>query len=70
MVRLSSIFAFGALVIVFLASNAPAKAVICTYDACIAACQKLGGGNKQGGCSAYCDKTIRERQQSGVCKAK
>ena len=70
MIRLSSIFAFGALVIVFLAGNAPAKAVICTYDACIAACQKLGGGNKQGGCSAYCDKTIRERQQSGVCKAK
>lgn len=70
MVRLSSIFAFGALVIVFLAGNAPAKAVICTYDACMVACQKLGGGNKQGGCSAYCDKTIRERQQSGVCKAK
>lgn len=70
MVRLSSIFAFGALVIVFLAGNAPAKAVICNYDACMAACQKLGGGNKQGGCSAYCDKTIRERQQSGVCKAK
>lgn len=48
----------------------PAKAVSCTYETCMSACQKAGGGNKLGGCSGWCDKTIRERQQSGVCKAK
>ena len=49
---------------------AHAQRVTCSYDTCLATCQKLGGGNKQGGCSGYCDKTIRERRQSGVCKAK
>lgn len=47
-----------------------AKAVSCTYDTCIAACVKSGGGNYGGGCSAYCEKALKERQASGVCKKK
>ena len=61
---------FGFFFAVLLAGAVPVKAhaVSCTYETCMAACQKAGGGNKLGGCSAWCDKTIRERQQSGVCK--
>lgn len=70
MLRFASVFGFGFLLMVFFAGNTPANAVSCTYDTCMVACQKAGGGNKQGGCSGYCDKTIRERQQSGVCKAR
>ncbi len=70
MLRFGSVIGFTTLLIVFFAANAPANAVSCTYETCMAACQKAGGGNKQGGCSGWCDKTIRERQQSGVCKAK
>lgn len=40
----------------------------CTYETCLAACQKTGGGGRQGGCSGYCDKAVRERKASGACK--
>ena len=70
MLRSGSIFGAGTLLVACLAVATPANAVSCTYDTCMAACQKSGGGNRQGGCSTWCDKTIRERQQSGVCKAK
>ncbi|MBN8982115.1 MAG: hypothetical protein J0I29_12705 [Rhizobiales bacterium] len=70
MLRVGSMIGFSVFLTAFVTMNAPAKAVSCTYETCMAACQKAGGGNKQGGCSGWCDKTIRERQQSGVCKAK
>ncbi len=44
------------------------KGQACTYEGCLEACQKLGGGGRQGGCSTHCDRTIRERKASGVCK--
>ncbi len=40
----------------------------CTYEQCVAACQKMGGGGRQFGCSGYCDKAIRERKARGQCK--
>ncbi len=45
-----------------------AKGPSCTYETCLAACTQMGGGSRQGGCSGYCEKTIRERKASGVCK--
>ena len=68
MLRFGSIIGFSALLIAFSAMNAQAQRVSCTYDSCMAACQKAGGGNRQGGCSAYCDKTLKDRKLSGVCK--
>ncbi len=70
MSRLGSVFGLGVLAIVFLAGSVPAEAITCTYESCMAACQKLSGGGRQGGCTTWCDRTIRERKQSGVCKAK
>jgi hypothetical protein len=36
----------------------------CSLEKCLAVCQKAGG--KQ--CSWYCDKRLREKQVSKVCK--
>ena len=61
---------FACAVIGFSFGGHEAKAVSCTYDTCITSCTKSGGGNWGGGCSAYCEKTLKERQASGVCKKK
>jgi hypothetical protein len=36
----------------------------CSYDKCLAACAKTGGKY----CSAYCDKQLKDKQASKVCK--
>jgi hypothetical protein len=36
----------------------------CSAEKCLVVCQKAGGKN----CSGYCDKALREKQQSKVCK--
>lgn len=38
--------------------------VSCTYEKCMDNCNRLGGKF----CSNYCEKTLKERRQSGVCK--
>lgn len=63
----------GCFLAVFILGANPANAQkprgqACTYEACVESCQKTGGGGRQGGCSTYCDRTIRERKASGVCK--
>lgn len=38
--------------------------VSCTYEKCMDNCTKQGGKV----CSPYCEKTLKERRMSGVCK--
>jgi hypothetical protein len=38
--------------------------VSCTYEKCIDNCVKLGGKL----CPNYCEKTLKQRRMSGVCK--
>ncbi len=46
------------------AKDAGAGGVSCTYEKCMDNCVKLGGKV----CSNYCEKTLKERRMSGVCK--
>lgn len=36
----------------------------CTHERCMDSCQRLGGKY----CAAYCEKTLKERRMTGVCK--
>ena len=45
-------------------SSASADTWGCSYDKCLAACAKAGGKY----CSAYCDKQLKDKQTSKVCK--
>jgi hypothetical protein len=36
----------------------------CSHEKCLVACQKAGGQR----CSTYCDKALRDKQVSKVCK--
>jgi hypothetical protein len=36
----------------------------CSYEKCLVSCAKAGGSR----CTAYCDKTLRDKQLSKVCK--
>ena len=36
----------------------------CSGEKCLVSCQKAGGKN----CSLYCDKALRDKQVSKVCK--
>jgi hypothetical protein len=36
----------------------------CSYDKCLAACAKAGGHY----CSSYCDKQLKDKQTSKICK--
>ncbi len=36
----------------------------CSSEKCLVVCQKAGGQN----CSAYCDKALRDKRVSKVCK--
>lgn len=38
--------------------------VNCTYEKCIDNCNRAGGKF----CTNYCERTLKERRQSGVCK--
>ncbi len=62
----------GVSVAVLLAGAAPAQAQKktsnCDYTTCMNSCQKAGGGNRQGGCSGFCDKRIRDSARDGLCK--
>lgn len=60
------------LLVAALLSGGPAMAqkdtgrggVSCTYEKCLENCHRLSGKF----CPAYCEKTLKERRQSGVCK--
>ena len=67
--------AAGVYVAAVLAAGSPAYAqkskdtgpggVSCTYEKCMDNCNKLGGKF----CPNYCEKTLKERRMSGVCKS-
>ncbi len=62
----------GLLVATLLAGGAQAQkardtgpgGVSCTYEKCMDNCIKAGGKI----CTNYCEKTLKERRMSGVCK--
>lgn len=62
----------GVFVAVILASTAQAQkskaagagGPSCTHERCMDSCQRLGGKY----CAAYCEKTLKERRMTGVCK--
>ena len=66
MVRISAAVAFIALIGTanFVIPAAAADAWGCSYDKCLAVCAKASGKY----CSAYCDKQLKEKQASKVCK--
>ena len=66
MLRIVIGMSFAALVVGAVPAQAQKRA--CTYEECMSACIKLGGGSRQGGCSGFCDKQTRERKASGMCK--
>jgi len=47
-----------------LSSVAMADTWGCSAEKCLVACQKAGGKN----CSLYCDKALRDKKVSKVCK--
>ena len=53
-------FSFGAAPSVAVAADSWG----CSHEKCLVACQKAGGQR----CSAYCDKALRDKQVSKVCK--
>ncbi len=46
------------------AKDTGAGGVSCTYEKCMDNCLKLGGKV----CTVYCEKILKERRMSGVCK--
>lgn len=46
------------------AKDTGAGGVSCTYERCLQNCTRLSGKF----CPAYCEKTLKERRMSGVCK--
>jgi hypothetical protein len=47
-----------------ISSAASADAWGCSSEKCLVVCQKAGGKN----CSGYCDKALRDKKVSKVCK--
>jgi|BarGraIncu00222A_1022003.scaffolds.fasta_scaffold182901_1 hypothetical protein len=45
-------------------STASADTWGCSYDKCLQVCGKVGGHN----CSFYCEKQLKDKQLSKVCK--
>ena len=64
----------GFILVAILAAASPAVSQIkrgtgkngesCTYDLCMSNC--IAGGGKN--CTTYCEKTVKDRKQSGICK--
>ena len=58
----------AAVILSFSLAATPSEAVAdswgCSHEKCLVACQKAGGQR----CSAYCDKALRDKQVSKVCK--
>jgi hypothetical protein len=66
MFRISRAIAFAALVTSGLMGIAVASADTwgCSYEKCLQACAKASGKY----CSTYCDKELKEKQRSKICK--
>ena len=57
-----------AAIILLFSVAAPSAAIAdtwgCSYEKCLTVCQKAGGQR----CTAYCSKSLRDKQTSKVCK--
>jgi hypothetical protein len=64
--RISAAFAFASFVAFGLVglSTASADTWGCSYEKCLQACGKAGGKY----CSTYCDKQLKDKQASKICK--
>jgi hypothetical protein len=67
---MKALFALAATVTIILSPLATTSAATaadswgCSHEKCLVACQKAGGQR----CSTYCDKALRDKQVSKVCK--
>lgn len=46
------------------AGNSGSGGASCTHERCMESCNRAGGKY----CSSYCEKTLKERRMSGICK--